>query len=45
MLIAFDNAWDPGSFIAGDEQDEGFKGEHLDKARVTFKKEGDRCSV
>ena len=41
MLFAFGNAWDPGPFIAGDEQDAGFKGKHPDKARVTFKKEGD----
>jgi len=41
MLSAFDEAWDAGSYIAGDEQDAGFKGKHPDKARVTFKKEGD----
>lgn len=39
MTSAFDEAWDVGSYIAGDEQDAGFKGKHPDKARVTFKKE------
>lgn len=39
MPSAFDEAWDVGSYIAGDQQDAGFKGKHPDKARVTFKKE------
>mmetsp|Transcript_65882 Transcript_65882/g.77415 ORF Transcript_65882/g.77415 Transcript_65882/m.77415 type:complete len:89 (-) Transcript_65882:1159-1425(-) len=40
MMFAFGEAWDAGAYIAGDEQDAGFKGKHPDKAQVTFKKEG-----
>ena len=39
MLFVFNETWDIGLYIAGDEQDVGFKGKHPDKVRVTFKKE------
>ena len=30
MEFVFDEAWDAGSYIAGDGQDAGFKGKHPD---------------
>ena len=41
MMKAFFECWEAGTNIAADEQDAGFKGKHPDKARVTFKREGD----
>lgn len=37
MLFALNEAWDTWLYIAGDEQDAGFKGKHPDKAQVTYK--------
>jgi Transposase IS4/SAP domain len=34
-------AWDVGSHLSGDEQTIGFKGNHADKQRISYKKEGD----
>ncbi len=34
-------AWDVGSHLSGDEQTIGFKGNHADKQRINYKKEGD----
>ena len=34
-------AWDVGSHLSGDEQTIGFIGNHADKQRISYKKEGD----
>jgi len=34
-------AWNLGCDISGDEQTIGFKGQHKDKLRITYKAEGD----
>ena len=34
-------AWDVGSHLSCDEQTIGFKGNHADKQRISYKKEGD----
>jgi hypothetical protein len=34
-------AWDVGSHLSGDEQTIGFKGNHADKQRINYKREGD----
>jgi hypothetical protein len=34
-------AWDCGQHLSGDEQTIGFKGNHCDKQRVSYKREGD----
>ena len=41
MLKVFSECWESGPNVAGDEQDAGFKGNHPDKQRVSYKKEGD----
>ena len=34
-------AWDCGRALSGDEQTIGFKGNHADKQRINYKREGD----
>ena len=41
LQLIFRYAWLPGRDLSGDEQTMGFKGQHADKLRINYKKEGD----
>ncbi len=41
MQKASMEAWDCGPSLSGDEQTVGFKGNHADKQRINYKREGD----
>ena len=40
LQLIFRYAWLPGRDLSGDEQTMGFKGQHADKLRINYKKEG-----